>query len=250
LRCNTLAAQFSALGEEPPILQREGGGFSRIFQQGRFWLNPNALPTGGKKMKRLTLFCLIGAFLMASTVVLAQEKAPLGVGNLALKVDYIAFTDDELDDADVDSGVYAGIEGFGEVSPNLYLGLEVGYAAVSDGDWEFFSDEPDVELTYIPVEVNLKYAAEFSPHFIIDVGAGVSYNYAEIDVEGLGDEDEWLLGGQFFVDLNYTFDAFFLGINGKYQITEEFDGPDLGAGDDLDASFDNWRIGGQIGFFF
>lgn len=195
-------------------------------------------------MKRLTLLCLISAFLMTSTVVLAQEKAPLGVGNLALKVDYIAFTENDLEDADIDSGLYLGIEGFGEVTPNLYLGLEVGYAVNVEGEFdiEFFSDEPDVDLTYIPVEVNLKYAAEVSPHFIIDFGAGVSYNYAEIEVEGYDDEDEWLLGGQFFVDLNYTFDAFFLGINGKYQITEE--------GDDLDVSFDNWRIGGQIGFFF
>jgi hypothetical protein len=183
---------------------------------------------------------------MASTVVSAQEKAPLGVGNLALKVDYIAFTEDDLEDADVDSGLYLGIEGFGEVTPNLYLGLEVGYAVNMEGEFdiEFFAEEPDVDLTYIPVEVNLKYAAELSPHFIIDVGAGVSYNYAEIEVSnGVSDsEDEWLLGGQFFVDLNYTFDTFFLGINGKYQITEE--------GDDLEVSFDNWRIGGQIGFFF
>lgn len=202
-------------------------------------------------MKRLMLFCLIGAFVMTSTVVFAQEKAPLGVGNLALKVDYIDFTEDELEDLDVDSGLYLGLEGFYEVSPNLYLGLELGYAAVSDGDLdeiEFFSDEPDVELTYIPVEVNLKYAAELSPNFVIDFGAGLSYNYAEIDVEGYGDEDEWLFGGQFFVDLNYTFDAFFLGINGKYQITEEVD--DTEGVDDSEASFDNWRIGGQIGFFF
>jgi len=195
-------------------------------------------------MKRLMLFCLIGAFVVTSTAVFAQEKAPLGVGNLALKVDYIDFTDNDLEDADLDSGLYLGIEGFREVSPNLYLGLELGYAVNIEGEFdiEFFSDEPDLDLTYIPVEVNLKYATELSPHFIIDFGAGLSYNYAEIEVEGYDDEDEWLFGGQFFVDLNYTFDAFFLGISGKYQITEE--------GDDLDVSFDNWRIGGQIGFFF
>ena len=191
-------------------------------------------------MKKVMLLCLIGAFLMTSAVVSAQEKAPLGVGNLALKVDYIDFTEDDLEDADVDSGLYLGIEGFGEITPNLYLGLEVGYAVNIEGEIDFFDE--DVDLTYIPVEVNLKYAAELSPHFIIDFGAGVSYNYAEIDFETYDDEDEWLFGGQFFVDLNYTFDAFFLGINGKYQLTEE--------GDDLDVSFDNWRIGGQIGFFF
>ncbi len=197
-------------------------------------------------MKKVMLLCLIGAFLMTSAVVSAQETAPLGVGNLALKVDYIAFTEDDLEDADADSGLYLGIEGFGEVTPNLYLGLEVGYAVSVEGDLdiEFFTEDVDVEVTYVPVEVNLKYAAEVSPHFVIDFGAGVSYNYAEIEVSnGESDsEDEWLLGGQFFVDLNYTFDAFFLGINGKYQLTEE--------GDDLEVSFDNWRIGGQIGFFF
>jgi hypothetical protein len=209
------------------------------------------------KMKKAMLFCLIGAFVMTSTVVSAQEnqeKAPLGVGNLALKVDYIAFTENDLEDADIDSGLYLGIEGYGEIVPNLYLGAEVGWAN-PDGD---VFGIVDTELTYIPVEVNLKYAAELSPQFIIDVGAGVSYNYAKIELdaaigtfedietgEELGasiDESEWLFGGQFFVDLNYTFDQFFLGINGKYQITEE--------GDDLEVSFDNWRIGGQIGFFF
>jgi hypothetical protein len=201
--------------------------------------------TGGKKMKKIMLLCLIGAFLMTSTVVSAQEKAPLGVGNLALKVDYIAFTEDDLEDLDVDSGLYLGIEGYGEITPNLYLGLEVGYAFCQSGDFidlDLFDTKLDVDLTYVPVEVNLKYAAELSPQFIIDVGAGVSYNYAKIDVEHYGDEDEWLFGGQFFVDLNYTFDAFFLGINAKYQLTEE--------GDDLETNFDNWRIGGQIGFFF
>jgi hypothetical protein len=197
-------------------------------------------------MKKVMLLCLIGAFVMTSAVVSAQEKAPLGAGNLALKVDYISFTEDDLEDADADSGLYLGIEGFGEITPNLYLGLEVGYAVSVEGDLdiEFFADDVDVDVTYVPVEVNLKYAAEVSPHFVIDFGAGVSYNYAEIEVSnGESDsEDEWLLGGQFFVDLNYTFDAFFLGINGKYQLTEE--------GDDLEISFDNWRIGGQIGFFF
>jgi hypothetical protein len=185
-------------------------------------------------MKKVMLLCLIGAFLMTCTVVRAQETAPLGAGNLALKVDYISFTEDDLEDADLDSGVYLGLEGFGEITPNLYLGLEVGYAFVDEGKF-------DLDLTYVPVELNLKYAAEVSPQFVIDFGAGVSYNYAKIEDHDF-DEDDWLFGGQFFVDLNYTFDCFFLGVNGKYQLTEE--------GDDFDVSFDNWRIGGQIGYSF
>jgi hypothetical protein len=113
-----------------------------------------------------------------------------------------------------------------------------------------FDNKLDVDLTYVPVEVNLKYATEVSPHFVIDFGAGLSYNYAKIDVQDVGDEDEWLFGGQCFVDLNYTFDTFFLGINGKYQLTEEGNYQSTEEGYDLKVNFDNWRIGGQIGFFF
>ena len=103
-------------------------------------------------MKKFMLLCLIGAFVMTSAVVSAQEKAPLGVGNLALKVDYISFTENDLEDLDVDSGLYLGIEGFGEVTPNLYLGLEVGYAFIQSGDFfDLFDTELDVDLTYIPV---------------------------------------------------------------------------------------------------
>jgi hypothetical protein len=191
-------------------------------------------------MKKFILLCLIGAFVMTSTVLSAQEKVPLGAGNVALKVDYIAFTEDDLEDAD--SGLYLGLEGMGEVTPNLYLGFELGYAVNIQGEVEFLDRKRDVDLTYMPVELNLKYAPEVSPHFLLGVGAGISYNYAKIDVENGGDLDDGLFGGQFFVDLNYTFDRFFFGVNGKYQITEE--------GDNLEVSFDNWRIGGQIGGFF
>ena len=195
-------------------------------------------------MKKLLFLCLVGTFAMTSPTLFAQEKAPLGVGNLALKGDYIEFTEDDFEDLDIDTGMYIGVEGFHEVSPNVYLGAEIGYAVDMDGEADIHLFEADVDLTYIPVEVNVKYATELSPSLVFDFGAGVSYNYAEIEISN-GDsdsEDEWLFGGQFFADLNYTFDTFFLGLNGKYQITEE--------GDDLDVSFDNWRIGGQIGFFF
>ena len=197
-------------------------------------------------MKKFILLCLVGVFVMAPMVAFAQEKAPLGAGNLAVKVDYIQFTEDDLEDADVDSGLYLGVEGFAELVSNVYLGAEVGYAFIQSGDFfEIdFGDRLDVDLTYVPVEVNLKYAAEATPGLIVDFGAGISYNYAEIEFSnGESDsEDDWLFGGQFFVDLNYTFDYFFLGINGKYQITEDFE--------DSDTSFDNWRIGGQIGVLF
>lgn len=194
-------------------------------------------------MKRLMLVCLAHAFVLTSTAVWAAGKAPLGVGNMAVKVDYLQFTDDDLDEGDLDSGVYVGIEGFFELAQNLYLGAEVGYIETDDSFYTYDYGKIDVEVTYVPVELNLKYAIKLAPQLVADFGAGISYNYAEVEASMGGrseDDSEWLFGGQFFADLNYTFDPFFLGINAKYQATEEWDG----------TAFDNWRIGGQIGVWF
>ena len=199
-------------------------------------------------MRRLVLFCLVTVFVVTSSMVSAAEYAPLGYSNLAVKLDYLAFIEDEFDDLDVESGWYMGLEGFCEVAPNVYGGLEIGWGD-ADGGVRILGIDVDTELTYVPVELNLKYAVEVAPMFVMDVGAGFSYNYADVDIDAAGftagfsdSEDDWLFGGQFFTDLNYSLDQFFFGINIKYQITEEMD--------DLDVSFDNWRVGGQIGVFF
>jgi len=191
-------------------------------------------------MKKLLLFLLTFAFIIASTSVYAAQTTPLGSGNIALKLDYIDFTNGDLDDADVDTGVYVGLEGYGEIAQNLYLGMEVGYTQ-PNGD----IGPNDTELTFVPVELNIKYAIESGTDFIIDFGAGASLNYGEFKISGPGlsdSVDDWLFGGQFFTDLNYKIDRFFFGINAKYQITEEFE--------DYDFNMHNWRIGGQIGIVF
>ena len=181
-------------------------------------------------MKKLTLILLTVALVVSSSAVLAQEKAPLGLGNLALKIDYINFTENELERADVDNGLYLGLEGYAQIVPALYLGLEAGYTD-TDGD---------VDLTYVPVELNLKYAVPATPDFVVDLGAGASYNYARF--ENHSSDDDWLFGGQVFVDANYTSGGFFIGINGKYQLTEKFE--------DAPFSLNNWRVGGQVGLVF
>ncbi|OHE58646.1 MAG: hypothetical protein A2Z47_01770 [Thermodesulfovibrio sp. RBG_19FT_COMBO_42_12] len=215
-------------------------------------------------MKRILLFALVvmTVFVMASTSVYAQQmKAPLGLGNIALKVDYIDFTDSTLEDLDLDTSVYGGLEMYGQVAPGLYLGAEVGYTN-PDEETTFTVFDPflgpvtvelETEITYVPIELNLKYAIEAAPNLVFDFGAGVSMNYAELEVEGsaLGvtvndSEDDWLFGGQFFADLNYKFGQFFIGVNAKYQITEDFEIDDI----DTDTDFSNWRFGGQIGIIF
>ena len=200
-------------------------------------------------MKRLCLFSLIFIFVFASTIAYAEEKpasekAPLGIGNLSLKMDYISFSDDNLEDLGIDDAFYVGLEGYAKIYPNLYLGAEVGYAN-PDSNIEIDGDDVRTDVTFIPVELNLKYAVQAYPNFVVGFGAGVSYNYVETEISGNGrdEEDDWLFGGQFFADLNYTIGTnLFLGVDAKYQLTDDLE--------HWDTNFSNWRIGGHIGIRF
>ncbi len=212
-------------------------------------------------MKKFFLFSLILFLVLASSSAYAemrggQSRAPLGFGNFALKVDYIDFTESDLEDLDVDTAVYVGIEGYTLIAPNLYLGIEVGYAnpdggvrgLVSIPPFGIFNGNIDTDVTFAPSELNLKYAVNASPNLVIDFGAGISTTYVEIeqtittpDFIIFASDSDWLFGGQFFVDLNYTANQFFMGINAKYHVTEDFE--------DF-TNFSNWRIGGQIGIRF
>jgi len=208
-------------------------------------------------MKKLFLFSLIVSFVVLSTTAFAAEKAPfkaaLGKTNFALKVASINFTEDFVEDADANSGLYVGIEAYSEltdIAPNLYVGVETGYAT-TDGDLERSGDHYDTEATFVPIELNLKYAINASPNLVIDFGFGASYNYAAVEIsepaEGEAvDDDDWLFGAQVFVDLNYKINQFFVGISAKYQITENYEI----ASSETDVRAKNWRIGGQAGIMF
>jgi len=219
-------------------------------------------------MKRVWLMSVSMILVMTCAAVHAQEKAPLGKGNFAVKVDYIAFTHDHWSDSGDDEGIYLGLEGYFEVAPNWYLGGEVGTAANLNLDpfgglfagpilkyteaEEVEGDEDDIN--FVPVELNLKYAMEAASHFVVDFGAGLSCSYVELDrpIYFLLDEntvtsrtetrDEWLFGAQVFADLTFKIRWFSIGVNGKYQITEDF------KDDDFDLS--NWRLGAHIGIIF
>jgi outer membrane protein W len=191
----------------------------------------------------------------ASTSLYAAEKYSLGMGNIALKVDYINFTEDAFEDIEIENGVYVGLEGYYAIYPNLYLGLEAGWAgAENDNDIEFRGEQVnvDVDVTFVPIELNLKYAFELTPNLVMDLGAGVSYSFFEVEFDGIDESgDDWLFGGQVFADINYKLSkAWFIGINGKYQFTDdlelEFDEDDV----ETDTSADNWRVGAQIGYMF
>ena len=205
-------------------------------------------------MKKVILlsFCIV--LMLAATSAYAADRNALGKGNVALKVDYFSFTEDVFDGIDLEDGVYVGLEGSLALMPNLYLVAEAGWAGTSnDEDIIVFGRRTnvDIDVTYVPVELNLKYAVEFAPRWVFGIGAGASYNYFNIDVDidrTSGDEDDWLWGGQAFADLNYKMGSWFFGINGKYQFTEDIE---LGSDDEeTDTNANNWRFGAQLGVMF
>lgn len=144
----------------------------------------------------------------------------------------------------------------------MYLGGELGFCSVSN---DFQNDDLlhqhrayDADLTFL--ELNAKYAKDLSPYLVIAAGGGPSW----IKVDGtfevhnfilVGDqniqtvdrrvpESEWLLGGQIFTDLTFIYRWLQLGINAKYQMTQEM----KSEGGDFDVN--NYRLGAQIGALF
>ena len=188
-------------------------------------------------MKRILFFSMCLIIIATSAAVKAETKAPLGKGNFAVKFDYIMFTDSQLDrSGNQDDGVYVGLEGYGQIMPNFYIGGEVGQAinvTVSGEDISFF-----------PIELNVKYAFETVRNLVLDFGIGGSYSYAEIQHQTpVGDtQDDWLFGAQLLTDLTYKIRWFTIGINAKYQITEKFK--------DESLDLNNFRLGIQFGAAF
>lgn len=241
-------------------------------------------------MQRLMVAFLAGiAVLLIGSGVRAELKMPLGKWNAAVKVDYLQFTDDVFDEEVVfyeldavaepttylsKDGAYFGFETYANVWENLYVGAEIGYVKTEQdiADWinryrsaglsdvrGTFWYEFSTEIEYIPVQLNVKYVLKPSENVICSIGGGISYNYAEVSVAEktapgsvIGSAslslDDWLFGGQVFAELLYTIDRYFIGISGAYQFTEDFD--DEGGDDEGAPNFNNFRLGGKIGFYF
>jgi opacity protein-like surface antigen len=190
-------------------------------------------------MKKLLVVCLFAAFVTVPGSLFAANRIPLGSSHLGVKVTHFQFTESDFDDIGCDEGTYFGAEWFFEAVRNLYLGAEVGY---TNPDGSVLG--VNTEVTYLPVELNLKYALAVTPQFWVCLGAGGSYNYGKVKIKAPIDENEndWMLGGQAFIDASFTFlDRFFVGLNGKYQVTEKFKS---------EVEFNNWRVGGHFGITF
>ena len=209
-------------------------------------------------MKKILLLSLLVVFVFASTSVYAAEMYALGNSNIALKIDYISFTDDAFDELDIKDGVYVGLESYAMTTvPNLYFGLEAGWAGAKNDhtvNLNSYSYDTETTLNYVPIELNLKYVIPASPALVMALGAGVSYNYLEIE-QDVGDINEdvsdWVFGGQVFADLTYKMsNQWFVGINGKYQFTDDLNLDIRGEDFETNARTDNWRVGAQVGLRF
>lgn len=209
-------------------------------------------------MKRIVLLSLLTVLVSMSPSVYAQQTYPLGMGNLALKVDYFSFTDDVFEDVDLEDGIYIGVEGYWSLLlPNLYVGLETGWAgSENDGDIFFRGRETDYDLdaTYIPIELNSKYAFEINPNLVVGLGAGISFNYFDIELDlddFSADQDDWVFGGQFFADVNYKFYTnWFVGADIKYQLTDKIEIDADDGNFETDVNADNFRAGVHVGLSF
>ncbi len=193
-------------------------------------------------MRKVIFLISFITFLVSASIVAYSAEVNLGPNNFTVKVDSIHFEDNAL--KGLDRGIYVGLEGYGYLGQNFYLGAEVGYVD-TDGQIESEGARLDKELIFIPIELNLKYTIRVVSNLLFDLGAGFSYNYAKEELSGLGVSSslhDWIWGGQFFGDLNYKIGQFFLGGNVKYQIT--------GHGHNIGHEFNNLRAGGQIGVMF
>ncbi|MGV8074507.1 MAG: hypothetical protein AB2L11_08130 [Syntrophobacteraceae bacterium] len=232
-------------------------------------------------MKRLIVLSLVAVMISVAGLAQAEQKCPLGNGNVAFKIDYLRFTDSKIADRNAENAIYFGGEAYVPVmGSNFYLGIESGYAFSSgdesytyyDGSDEYgdyyIKQQYDYDIDYVPIELNAKYVVAINPCWAMDIGAGLSYNYLKLhgkfkgtyyvvpyegpreNLESGSDSadlvDDWLFGGQFFYDVNYTSGQWFLGANVKYQLTEskglKYFGEKINA--------DNLRVGLQAGFMF
>jgi|GEM_PF-1386034 len=178
-----------------------------------------------------------------SISVQAQEVYPLGYGNIAFKLDYFSLDDKVFQGASKNSGLSLGFEIYGQIVSGLYVGYELALATQTAD----FSNTAKVETTYVPMELNLKYIFGFGRSFRWHIGGGLSYNYGEHKVKSTGippptKASDWMGGGQIFTNFSWIIRNTFIGFDMKYQVTGDFEKTNF--------TFDNYRIGGHIGWMF
>ncbi len=219
-------------------------------------------------MKKLGIFLLAVAFCFC-LVPFSQAADRYQISpEFAVKVDYFHFFDSAIKSAGAQDAVYVGGEFYYPVFfPNFFLGVEAGWAGPSGTISETAFGRVaslDTDITYIPIELNMKYVMPINPCWNFAIGAGVSANYMNFDttLSGLNlagnsvsinaNDNQGLFGGQFFAEFNYRYLNWEFGIDAKYQLTTQEDfhfATPVGVGI-LPISGDNVRAGGHIRWMF
>lgn len=212
-------------------------------------------------MKRFLLFSLVAVFILMSTSALAAGLDKRAKGSI--KVDWLTFTDDLLEDTDSDEAIYVGLEMRSPVSDYFDIGMEIGYVGFTrdiTGPTEIsgrpgtFTGTWENTIMYIPIEVNVSYTRNLGS-LAYTLGGGLSGTFVnlEVDINDIGipftlagEENNWLIGAQAFFDLSFNGETFFFGIDGKYQVVEEEDF----FNNWLQINFSNWRTGLHVGAYF
>jgi hypothetical protein len=185
-------------------------------------------------MKTSFVMTTVVFLLAGSATVHAQDPAPPGKIDFALKLGYVVFSKGVTED----DGIYLGLAGYRKVAANIYLGAEATAASTIT----LFTDE----MSLAPLELNVMYARAVGSNFLLAGGAGLSYARAKFHEEHVLVPDvtyhEWLFGGQAFGDFVCRIKWFALGVNLKYQLLQDFE--------QVPADFSNFRLGLQAGVIF
>lgn len=189
-------------------------------------------------MNKKVVYGFASAILIMSSNIQAQDDKPYGDVSFATKFNIV----DTI-------GAYAGVEGYKNIYPNVYLGGAIGYTN--------YAGLFGIDVSTIPIELNTKYAHKLSKNFIFDIGAGVSYTRISttvqpftifnVDIPEITDS-EWLPGGQLFLGLTYKAKWGFIGVNAlAHSMVDSVDSSNPDADRPI---LNSWRAGMHIGMRF
>ena len=194
------------------------------------------------KKKVVALVCTL--LVLNTLTALAQDEPALGTSHYSAEMD-LMFLQHRTFDTD-DGGVYLGLAGYGHIGNSWYLGGEIGVGA----GFGLFLVESS---SFMPIELNAKRAFALSRRWIVDVGAGLSYNRVAFSYNPWGSDNDrdvtdWVFGGQVMGDLIFKAGHFLVGLKFKYQLTADL--PDVSSLISPDEGWDysNLKIGIQLGF--
>ena len=206
----------------PVALAQEDPGLPGIIEEidgltiapvGLHTATQTALPAVGAQAFSLSL----GAISAVVPSAPGLERTDPFRNYLTLKAGPLYFIDD-LDDLDV--GVNAEAAFGYRILRNLAVELTSGY---------FWGKDPhgvvEAEAWGVPIQLQLRGSCWIaSLELYAGVGAGGYYVATHVDVGPVGDsENDWVLGGNAFVGFKYNFEKLFVGIEGKYIITDDID---------------------------